>query len=313
MLHIDRILFPTDGSACAARAYQHAVDVADRHQADLHVLHVEERTIEWSDVIDIRTEDVLADLHAPLPDTDADTSLGHTEQHTITHPSAAHGILVYAAEHDIDLIVMGTHGRRGLARAVIGSVAEEVIRRAECPVLTIRANEDVQNMPSFDHLLVPVDFSTHTEGLVQHAEALALAYDVPVHLLHVIEQLVLPTAYGIQPPEVDLSDMRVRAREAFQEYVQRLEADGVETHVHLRDGHAAREILNTVANSSRPPLLVVATHGRTGLKRMLLGSIAEKVVRRAQCPVFTVKPYGRTLVDPRLTTAAADATADATE
>jgi len=165
-------------------------------------------------------------------------------------------------------------------------------------VLTVRADEDVQSVPSFDHLLVPVDFSSHTKGLLRHAEALALAYDVPLHLLHVIEQIVLPTAYGIQPPEVDLTDMRVKAREALHEHIDQLEDAGVDVHLHIREGHPAQEILNTVSSCSGSPLLVIATHGRTGFKRLLLGSVAEKVVRRADCPVFTVKPFGRALTDP---------------
>lgn len=298
MLHIDRILFPTDGSACAAQAHQHAVDLADRHQATLHVLHVEEHTVDWSDVIDIRTDDVLADLHGTLPTDDAPEGAPATvQQHTITHPSPAHGILVYAAEHDIDVIVMGTHGRRGISRAVMGSVAEEVVRHAECPVLTIRTRDNETAVPYFNHIVVPVDFSSHMPALLRHAEALAAAYDVPLHILHVIERIVLPTAYGIQPPELDLSSMRVAAREAISPYVERLEAHGLEVHTHFRDGYPATEILDAALANSGAPLLVLATHGRTGLKRLLLGSVAEKVIRRAPCPVFTVKAFGRSLVD----------------
>jgi nucleotide-binding universal stress UspA family protein len=121
-------------------------------------------------------------------------------------------------------------------------------------------------------------------------------YDVPIHLLHVTEQIVLPTAYGIQPPTMDSEALREAAREAIAPHASDLEAQGRTVHVHLREGHPAQEILATAEGSSGAPLIALSTHGRTGLKRLLLGSVAEKVIRRAPCPVFVVKAFGRSLV-----------------
>lgn len=311
MLSIDRILFPTDGSACAAQAHRYAVDLADRYHATLHVLHVDERSARHqATTADAPDRDAPADSEETfsLP-PDASTTT-HTEQHVLTHPSPPQGILMHAAEHDIDLIVMGTHGRRGIARAVIGSVAEEVVRRSECPVFTVRAQETGVSVPHFDHVLVPVDFSEHMPALLHHAGCLAEDYDVPVHLLHVVEQIVLPTAYGIQPPDVDQTGMRKAARDVLAEYRAGLEARGLEAHALLRNGHPARQILRTVESASGAPLVMLSTHGRTGVQRLLLGSVAENVIRRSIRPVFVVKAFGRSLVADTFASSADPSSAD---
>jgi len=295
MLHIDRILFPTDGSKSAEFARRHATFLADRHGATLHVVHVEEREPDWSDVIEVTETDVLADLNVDV--TELDGSPSQVVQHSLAHPSAAGGILSYAAEHDIDLIVMGTHGRRGVRRLFMGSVAEEVVRRSECPVLTVVAPEhEVQPKSAVERILVPIDFSDHTDLLLDHVREIAHAYDSGIDLVHVVEPVSLPTAYGNAPLKVDADEIKEDARQVLDDYCDALRTEGLDVLGHLRVGHPADEVL-TVAESHGADLVCIATHGRTGVERLLMGSVAEKVVRMAPSPVFTVKSYGRSLVD----------------
>ena len=295
MLHIDRILFPTDGSESAEFARRHATFLADRHGATLHVLHVEEREPDWDDVIDVTETDVLADLNVDVDHLDVSPS--RVVQHSLAHPSAAGGILSYSAEHDIDLIVMGTHGRRGVRRLFMGSVAEEVVRRSECPALTVVAPErEVEPKAAVERILVPIDFSKHTDLLIDHVREIALAYDSGVDLLHVVEPVSLPPAYDHAPMTIDFEEMKDDARKALDTYCDELRAEGLDVLGHLRTGHPADEVL-TMAESHDTDLVCIATHGRTGVKRLLMGSVAEKVVRMAPAPVFTVKSFGRSLVD----------------
>jgi len=297
MLRIDRILFPTDGSESAEAARQHATYLADRHQARLFILHVEERDADWADVIDISEADVLANLHMDAL-TDGESG-PRVEEHTMAHPSASEGILSYAAEQDIDLIVMGTNGRRGVERLVIGSVAEQVVRQAECPVLTtIARSSDAGSQPveaTVDWILVPIDFSEQSASLLAHAREIALAYDAGLDLIHVIQPVSLPTAYGRTPIDFDPAQVQEDAHKALEQRADGLREDGLHVETETRIGHPADEILR-VAESTRPDLITIATHGRTGVRRLLLGSVAEKVVRMAPVPVFTVKSYGRSLV-----------------
>ncbi len=297
MLRIDRILFPTDRSDSAEQARRHASFLADRHGAQLHAIRVEEREADWNDVIDIQEADVLSDLRL-----DADPgALSPTQvvERSFVHPSVADGILSYAAEHDIDLIVMGTHGRRGVQRWMMGSIAEEVVRRSECPVLTVVArtqDPDDEAPASVGRLLVPVDFSDPTDSLIGHAREIALAYDADIALLHVIEPVSLPNAYGTAPLTLDPDSVREDARAALEDRADRLREAGLDVDTHLRTGHPAENILAAVEDEAAD-VVTIATHGRTGMRRILLGSIAEKVVRRAPVLVFTVTSFGRSLID----------------
>ena len=293
MLHVPRILFATDGSEAAERARRYAASLADQFDASLHVVHVEERPTDLSDVIDVQESDVLADLHS----IDAGPSVvaePRVRERRVVHDSAAGGILAYATEHDARLIVLGTHGRRGVRRLVLGSVAEEVVRRAEQPVLTVGPAANVRTL-SGGRLLVPVDFSAYQDDLLAHAGEWALAYDMTLTLVHAIEVEGVPDVYGLRsdPPGPDVLTERTRA--ALAEPADALRDRGLDVEVEVRNGAPAAEILDA-ADALDADLLAIATHGRSGIERMLMGSVAETVLRQAPCPVLTVKPFGRSLV-----------------
>ncbi len=295
MLHIDRILFPTDGSSCAQAAHDRAATLAELHDAELHVLNVvEERTNNLdnlSELIDIRREDILSELHIPVGKATREP----VREEQVTHPSAAGGILQYARTHDIDLIVMGTHGRRGVKRLLMGSVAEEVVRLANCPVFTVCHEGRAADIEG-GRILVPLDFSEHSEALVAHGAALAEQFEAAIDLLHVVERMALPLVYGVEGDVFAMDDVRGRTADALAERAAPLQDDGIDVQTHLRVGHPAHSILDFIEERDTS-MVVIATHGRTGIQHLLLGSVAEKVVRMASCPVFTVKSFGKSLVE----------------
>jgi nucleotide-binding universal stress UspA family protein len=295
MMHLARVLFPTDGSECAERARHHAHYLADWFEATLHVVHVEERPTELADVIDVREADVRADLHVPR-DEPLLVAEPRVQERRVVHPSAADGVLTYAVEHDTNLIVMGTHGRGGLRRLVLGSVAEEVVRRAPVPVMTVgrgaRPSADLEE----GTLLVPVDLSERQPRLLAHARELALAYGMTMTLLHVVERLRLPDVYEVSSSAPEPSVLAERAEEALAAEAEALRDRGVDTRVTVRTGHPAEETIEA-ADELGADLLTIATHGRSGIERMVMGSVAETVLRRAPCPVFTVKSLGPSLVE----------------
>jgi len=294
MLHLNRVLFPTDGSDCAEHARHHAHYLADRFEATLHIINVEEREAELADVIDVREADILADLHAPQKGA-APVAEPRVQECRVVHPTAANGILSYTAEHDTNLIVMGTHGRSGLRRLVLGSVTEEVVRHAPVPVLTVGRGAKSPERMEGGRLLVPVDFSEQQPRLLAHARELALAYGMSLTLLHVVERTSLPDVYGISMEAPGPGVLAERTEEALEERAEALREHGVDVRVKVRRGHPAEETLDA-AEELDADLLAIATHGRSGVKRVLMGSVAEKVIRRAPCPVFTVKSFGQSLV-----------------
>jgi nucleotide-binding universal stress UspA family protein len=186
-----------------------------------------------------------------------------------------------------------------LRRLLLGSVAEEVVRLAPCPVLTVRGHEDDEGtaFKEVTTLLVPTDFSSHAGLALVHARELAALYDASIDLLHVIEEQLHPAFYNVGVTSIyDLQpDIEEKAARELKRFFEKADGPAVPVAYHVGHGHAAREIV-TFATENRTSLVVMATHGLRGLEHFLLGSVADKVVRRAPAPVFTLKSFGKSLL-----------------
>ncbi|MEM9667129.1 MAG: universal stress protein, partial [Bacteroidota bacterium] len=180
-------------------------------------------------------------------------------------------------------------------------VAEEVVRCAPCPVLTVRqpheAAADEAAESDAEPLLVPVDFSDHAQLALQHAKGLSRLLKRPIELLHVVEETLHPAFYGPALKTLDAQgpEMDQRILEALQTLDEQTGPAFGTTSYLVRYGHPARDIIQ-VAEEGRYGLVVMGTHGLTGMERFFMGSVAEKVLRRVPCPVFTIKSFGRSLV-----------------
>jgi nucleotide-binding universal stress UspA family protein len=190
-------------------------------------------------------------------------------------------IVEVAAERGVDLIVMGTHGRRGLSHAFFGSVAERVVRTSPVPVLTTGSSEGGD---TFRHVLVATDFGEPAEHAVATASELATKFDAKLTLVHAYampttiydERAYWPTAEIIKNAEIALAGALAKTRER---------APAAESVLVRGD---AREGILAVARERKADLVVMGTHGRRGLPRMFLGSVAERVVQVSPVPVLTV-------------------------
>lgn len=282
MLQIRHVLFPTDYSETAQRALAVARRFADAHGAELHVLYAR-----------VPGDDV----NCPT-DPDSEAWLGGPAEHVVQVEREGDGvaevILEYAAEASADLIVMGTHGRKGIRRAMLGSVAEKVVRRAHCPVLTVPPGAEAGVI---ERILVPVDFSEHARLALAHAAALADELGAHLDALHTVYDVNVPSAYGLEPLGVVGPEVLDRSREALARLVAEVVAPGTRWEAHTEVGYAASDIVS-FAERRGADLIVMATHGWTGLKHFVLGSVTEKVVRHAPCPVFRVHSFGRSLLPP---------------
>lgn len=282
-----RILHPTDFSETARWALRHAAHLAEQYDADLHLLHVAEVTDGYyarEPAYQERLEDRVRALVAGLD----------AEALRVTHlidagEVAAEGILDYAQGHAADLIVLGTHGRRGLRRLFAGSVAEEVVRRAPCPVLIVRKQD-----PSPEHLvdgvLVPLDLSEASRAALPFAKSLTKHYDGSrLHALHVFEDLDLPPIYGdLENPLMKaFPEIREKVTGELQDWLDAAEGPSVPTTCAVESGPTEATILEYVETHGID-LLVLTAQGRSGLERLLLGSTAERLMRQAPVPVFIV-------------------------
>lgn len=179
------------------------------------------------------------------------------------------------AEHT-DLIVIEAHGRSGLSRLLLGSMAERVVRYARCSVLVV---DPVAEPLCYYNILVAVDFSECSRRALEQATDLASLCGAAVTLLHVIE---LPVVYW--------QDQDMHSAAMLDDWGELVEAQ-TRTRVTrlVRTGEPAPQVLSCAAEDPSLDLLVVGSHGRTGLQRMLLGSVAEHVVRHATRTVMVAR------------------------
>ncbi len=277
---IARLLFPTDFSEAAGQRFRHALSLAERQGAVLHVLHVVDNGAATSR--GEREMDAFIEAHHAdgLP----------IEQAVVAAEAPAPAIRDYAAAENIDLIVMGRHGQRGLRRLFLGSVAEEVIRESPCPVLTVRRSAETFPLGQTDAVLVPLDLSAASRHALPLAKTLAAGYGARLLLLHVLEDIDLPSIYGddIANPIYDLyPEIRERTRTEIRRVVQASDGPSVEPEVHFAEGDPAEAVVE-FADSSGADLIVLTRTGRRGLTRLLIGSTADGVIRAASCPVLVV-------------------------
>jgi nucleotide-binding universal stress UspA family protein len=211
-------------------------------------------------------------------------------EYLVKEGEVAAEIVGLAKDCGADLIVTGTHGRRGLSRLLAGSVATEVLHKAQCSVLAMRGAAPTREADEIKVILHPTDFSYSSEGAQVVARSLACELGARLVLLHVAE--VPPVLDGAMLMEVDLR--------CFSDSLEKLRKhlDGPDLkypgETRLTSGNAQFEILQ-VAAELNADLIVMGTHGRTGLSRLLMGSVAEYVLPRANCPVMVIKDPSRML------------------
>jgi nucleotide-binding universal stress UspA family protein len=296
----DHILLPTDFSACADHALTHAVEVADRFDARLHILHVvNELDPDWYGITDAQEravklreqirEEAQERLHDLAPDARVDTTVSLQLSFDV-----ADSIHEYVGERAIDLVVMGTHGRKGLDRLMLGNVADKIVRHAPCPVMTVREEvpwAGAEDEVAFQEVLAPIDFSEHSKAALGAAKTFASAYDARLHLLFVAEKRTVPTFSDTGIPGLGVVEMDPEIVENAERALEQLDASvegpEVRSTYHVREGDVSTDIVD-LAETKGIDLIVMATRGLTGMSRFLLGSNTERVVRVAPCPVLTM-------------------------
>lgn len=287
MSTIQTVLHPTDFSGRSSHALRVACTLARDHEARLILLHVLPEAVLTVDELGTRLvppseeqrKAALDQLRSMKPigqNLDVDCR--------IAEGAPAATVLRVAGETAADLIVLGTHGRTGLTRLVMGSVAEEVVRKAPCPVLAVKetASEDWWPVQAILH---PTDFSRHSQEAFRLACALARGPEARLIILHVRAPSKVLLDRGV--PVVDRPGRQDTDVEAS---LRRIKPPDPDVRVELRTerGNPAEEIIR-VARATESGLIVMGAHGRTGLSRLLIGSVAEQVVRHAPCPVLIVK------------------------
>jgi nucleotide-binding universal stress UspA family protein len=303
-VRLQSILVPLDGSELAEQAIPIAQAIAERARCKLKLVLVHDR------IILMKTGKDYTRLELAMQKADRDylksvtarvrERLGRMVSSAILQDlPVAETLARYIREIGADLVVMTTHGLGGLRRAWLGSVTDQLIRSAEVPVLVIRPGEAGASRSIWEpgEILVALDGSPLAEAALEPAIELARLWDAELSLVQVVRpitpdsdpHLTFPSSYSDQVTALQ----REWANDYIKDMAERVRESGIRATGVAVIGSTVPETLIELADPERVGLMVVATHGLGGMRRMVLGSVADKVVRGANVPVLVVRPTAR--------------------
>ncbi len=302
---VGKILATTDFSAASRTGVQYAISLAEKIGAAVELLHVVEPHSWASGLgsgVPVRDDSAMvASARAQLATMakgGAKAGVPVTGSVSVQSGNAFHAITTVAREHVAELIVIATHGYTGLERVLLGSTAERVVRHAPCPVLTVPLNYRPGRIgrPSAFRLrkiLVPLDFSNLANDALPYATLLAAKLGAEVILLHVVEKFPIDYLLGGGLTNEVFVPMMKQAEADLEGIAQSLDdLAKFKISTSVREGSPYEEICHA-AKALEVDLVVLTTHGYTGLKQFWLGSTAERVVRHSPCPVMSVRELDR--------------------
>jgi nucleotide-binding universal stress UspA family protein len=300
------ILAPLDGSALSEKALSIACEIARRSGARLHLAFVTVQAmaapifVVGLPVVDDELHSLgrlhdrayleqLRDRLSAEHDLPITVAVLDSDDDDQTIPSL---LAAYAAANGIDLIVMTTHGRGGLSRLWLGSVADALVRLSPAPLLLLRSQEQAEPAKPAPprHILIPLDGSARSEEILASALALGQLLRAEYTLLHVIVPALLGPAAPFTTP-TDFNPERTDREQAEAErYLEQVAARLREAGATVRTrAVVAGQVASAILEESQregSDLIAMSTAGRSGIRRLLIGSVADKVLRRAEAPLL---------------------------
>lgn len=295
-LRIKNILVPIDFSEMSIQTIKSAKKLARRFGAQIHLAHIQDAIypagfiastpMSTGEAIAIQRQNETCLLKA-LRNLAATLDLPPGNCHVLTTAPAFDAICRLVPILSIDLVVMPTHGRTGLRRLFLGSTAERIVQHSPVPVWVVRKHGNGLNK-----ILVPVDFSVSSLEALNYAIEFAKAVTAKIIVFHAVHPGYAFTSDGYAM--YDLSEvskaLHKSAQQQMREFVQAAKFDGVKFETIIRLGTAVEHIC-AFAKAEDVDLITTATHGRTGFDHVLIGSIAEQVVRHADRAVLVVPSH----------------------
>lgn len=295
-MELRKILLATDFSDCAEHAFRPTADLARRVSAAIDFVHVSDfPPPPGAEIIGVSVAEYNERLRERLEELAQSSVFDGLEIQC--HVLDGYGVKTlqrFQEEGGHDLAALATHGRAGFQHLLLGSFTENVVRKLSCPVLAVRGRgEDTVFSPR--KILCPYDFSDCSRVVIEPLRYLARTFGSSVHVLHVLFKDLVP-AMSFPAAEPGLAqdfgrfwkEAENSARDRLTEFV-RAELDGLVVTTETAVDNPVHAIVER-SREDAVDLVMMATHGRTGLSHALLGSVAERVVRKAACSTITVRP-----------------------
>jgi nucleotide-binding universal stress UspA family protein len=298
------ILIPIDAQPLSLHAAKMGLEVAKQFAARVTMVHVLEVHPMFALQTDFVASGVLVDQAKKLlgPWVSLAEDHGVQLETKLLEDETGHvaaSITKMAEDLHCDLILMGTRGREGFDRLLVGSIAERVARTAKRPVMLLRGTAQVVKANPIVSVLVPIDDSLESQQALKTAAELAAQLDIGVHVLYVVPDMPLPMGDGLgfgtltYQPETLLEALNNRGRAIIDNAKQVLEpvlkAEKLEVSMVQQGGERIAQVILRFAREHASSLIVLGTHGRSGIDRLLLGSVADGVMHHADVPVLLVR------------------------
>jgi nucleotide-binding universal stress UspA family protein len=308
------ILCPVYFDETSPAALEYARHFAQQSQGVVHLLHVVP-TDEWHLLRKVYRPEGEGDGGADIVQAEkiarekmqelARAHLSEVTHEIVTRLNSdpAEGILEAEKELTVDLVVMATHGRTGIAHLILGSVAEKVARESRCPIFSTHRKEALAATKPFQNILVPIDISEHSVEALGYARRIAEYSGGTVYPLHIVPtdetELLLRDVYeareGARANHITAE--KVAAQKLNRLAQEHLSGIRYQTELHV-SGDPATIILE-VERAVGADLLIMATHGFHGMFHLLLGSLTEKMMRESSCPVLSLRQRAEAPKRPR--------------
>ncbi len=292
---IRTVLVPLDGSELAESVLPYAGQIARVTGSEIVLLTAVYLYNAWGESPmrqDLGKETAAAQTYLESK-RDQLKSSGLTVKTVIAYQPAADSILTAAADEDADLIAMSTHGRSGISRWILGSVADKVLHATQRPLLLVRAREaDERTLAPIDRIVVPLDGSELSLSVLPYVEEMAEALGASLILVHAVKPLDIYAGGAMTPTPVGaiLDDLLAQGQSFLARVAQDIQARGkVKVRSVVNIGVPVNEIIR-IAQEVNAGLIGMATHGRSGAGRWIMGSMANAVVRRTNLPCLVIRP-----------------------
>lgn len=293
---VKRILVPVDFSDKSSEAIAYAAGIAGSYGATMELLHVVEPFVHVEDLVLPSSVALLNQQHVENATKRLEKLASKLVPQGVKHTVKVElgdideQILRESAEYNTDLLILNTHGYTGIKELFMGGTAEKLVRYAKCPVLVVRRRS--RRRPSAERMkriLVPLDFSDHSKKALQYAKHFAKHFGASIDLVSSVEPMIYYEGMTVSTTMTeDTESIGTEAGVALRRLGEKEIPKGVDWGAFVRMGSAHHEVIET-AKDRKTDLLVITTHGHTGLKHFLLGSTAEQIVRHAPCPVLVVR------------------------
>jgi nucleotide-binding universal stress UspA family protein len=292
MLRTERILCPIDFSDFSIVAYDYAQSLARHYQATVYLQHVVDIILPpWpyyppASYLDADFRKICLDAREQLQEfAKSHTKNGVQPECVVQEGEVTDSVLSFAQGQMADIIVMGTHGRRGFDRLTLGSATEKVLRKARCPVLVVRkpgpeavAAEGEQNPVELRRIIFCADFSDPSQRALEYALSAALEFNSELTLLHVLENL---------PNSANIEEEITTAKKQLDKLISPDMTKAGKIKTLVRIGKAYEQIIE-VALEAQADLVIMAVRGRNAMNLAVFGSTTYRVIQLGPCPVLAV-------------------------